>query len=452
MDQAFDAVLNMNSVRVIWEDLRSSLWFIPGLLVLGAILLAVGLVDAESYVQHQQLVQRWPRLFGAGAEGARGMLSAIASSMITVTGVAFSITIVTFALASSQYTSRILRNFMGDRGNQSVLGVLLGVFAYCLVVLRTIRGGDEGVFVPSLAVLAAVLLALLAIGFLVFFIHHVADSIQASSIIQAVAEETGRAIDRLYPPLSRDAELGTEPILSGSQITDWVDIPARRTGYLQALDRKSLLRHARAHHTTIRMAGRVGDFVVEGTALAFRAGGQVEPELIRRVNAACTTGRHRTMQQDAAYGVRQIVDIALKALSPGINDTTTAIICIEYLGSVLVRLGGRQLPGESAEGDERGQVLLCERDYTAFVHEALDQIREHGAGNASVLRRLLEILAMVASRPQPSGRLNALREQGGAVVEVAERSLESPIERQRVEIAAERLSSLLGGAGDAQAS
>jgi len=155
------------------------------------------------------------------------------------------------------------------------------------------------------------------------------------------------------------------------------------------------------------------------------------------------------MQQDAAYGVRQIVDIALKALSPGINDTTTAIICIEYLGAVLVRLAGRRLSPESVEGDDRGRVLFCERDYPGFVHEAFDQIREHGAGNASVLIRLLEILAVIASRPQSGDRMAVLREQSEAIVEAADRSLDSQLERQRIQAAAERLYSRLGGAIDA---
>ena len=150
-------------------------------------------------------MERWPRLFGAGAEGSRGLLAAIASSMITVAGVTFSITIVALALASSQYTSRILRNFMRDRTNQTVLGVFVGVFAYCLVVLRTIRGGDEGAFVPALAVLGALLLAFVAIGFLIFFIHHIAASIQATSIIAAVAGETFEAVDRLFPTEVGDA-------------------------------------------------------------------------------------------------------------------------------------------------------------------------------------------------------------------------------------------------------
>ena len=189
----------MNKLLHLWEDLRTSLWFVPTLLISGAVALAVGLVEVNSSMDGERLAERWPRLFGAGAEGARAMLSAIASSMITVAGVTFSITVVALALASSQYTSRILRNFMRDRANQTVLGVFVGVFAYCLVVLRTIRGGDEGMFVPALAVLVAVLLAFVAIGFLIFFIHHIAASIQATSIIEAAAGETLQAVDRLFP-------------------------------------------------------------------------------------------------------------------------------------------------------------------------------------------------------------------------------------------------------------
>ena len=158
----------------------------------------MALVEAHSTGSAQWLA-RWPRLFGASAEGARGMLSTIAGSMMTVVGVTFSMTLVSLALASSQYTSRILRNFMRDRVTQVVLGIFTGIFAYCLIVLRTIRGGDEGGFVPSLAVFFAVVLAMGGIGVLIFFIHHIAASIQASSIIASVADETMVAVDRLFP-------------------------------------------------------------------------------------------------------------------------------------------------------------------------------------------------------------------------------------------------------------
>ena len=170
----------------------------PSLIVAVSIVLAVALIEVDSSGSDRWLA-RWPRLFGAGAEGARGMLSTIAGSMMTVVGVTFSMTLVTLALASSQYTSRILRNFMRDRVTQVVLGIFAGIFTYCLIVLRTIRSGDEGGFVPSLAVSFAVVLAIGGIGALIFFIHHIASSIQASSIIASVANETMAAVDRLFP-------------------------------------------------------------------------------------------------------------------------------------------------------------------------------------------------------------------------------------------------------------
>ena len=188
----------MNKLKQLWSNLRSSFWFMPSLIVVVSIVFAVVLIEADSAGSDRWLA-RWPRLFGAGAEGARGMMSTIAGSMMTVVGVTFSMILVVLALASSQYTSRILRNFMRSRVTQVVLGIFAGIFTYCLIVLRTIRGGDEGAFVPSLAVFFGFVLALGGVGALMFFIHHIASSIQASSIIASVAQETIAAIDRLFP-------------------------------------------------------------------------------------------------------------------------------------------------------------------------------------------------------------------------------------------------------------
>lgn len=430
----------MDRLRTLWEDLRSSLWFVPTLIVVAAVALAVALIELESFIGRERLIHDWPRLFGAGAEGARAMLSAIAGSMITVAGVVFSITTVSFTLASSQYTSRILRTFMSDRGNQTVLGVFLGVFAYCLVVLRTVRGGDEGVFVPSLAVLGAFILALVAIGFLVYFIHHVAKLIQASSIIESVARETLHTVDRLYP--DRVAESGPEAEARVPADLPWAAIPSRATGYLQALNRKSLIHLAREQNTVIRVDRAVGDFVFEGVTLASAAKGTAEPELVAGINYACTVGRHRSMQQDASYGIRQIVDIALKALSPGINDTTTAIICLDYLGAILARLAGRRLEPDHLSDNGQVRVFLRTKRFSDFVTDALDQIRAHAAGNAAVLARILEVLRLVAPHSVPS-RLGALQAQGEALVEALERTVPSPLERRRILAAAEQLSESL---------
>ena len=166
----------MNKFKQLWSKLHSSLWFLPSLIVAGSVVLAVFLIEADSTGSDRWLAQ-WPRIFGAGAEGARGMLSTIAGSMMSVVGITFSMTLVTLALASSQYTSRILRNFMRSRVTQTVLGIFAGIFAYCLIVLRTIRGGNEVEFVPGLAVFFSVVLALGGVGVLMFFIHHIASSI-----------------------------------------------------------------------------------------------------------------------------------------------------------------------------------------------------------------------------------------------------------------------------------
>ena len=188
----------MNKFKQLWSNLRSSFWFMPSLIVVVSIVFAVVLIEADS-IGSDRWLARWPRLFGAGAQGARDMMSTIAGSMMTVVGVTFSMILVVLALASSQYTSRILRNFMRSRVTQVVLGIFAGIFTYCLIVLRTIRGGDEGAFVPNLAVFFGFVLALGGVGALMFFIHHIASSIQASSIIASVAQETIAAIDRLFP-------------------------------------------------------------------------------------------------------------------------------------------------------------------------------------------------------------------------------------------------------------
>lgn len=333
----------MNTLRGLWSDVRSSLWFLPTLIVLGAILLALALVEIDTILERDQL-QGWPRLFGLGAKGSRGMLEVIASSMITVAGVVFSITIVALSLASNQYSSRVLRNFMNDRTNQTVLGIFVGIFAYCLVVLRTIRGGDEGAFVPSLAVLAALALALVGSGYLIFFIHPIAASIQASQILAAIREETQRAIDSLFPQ-----DLGEENEEAPSSIPQperdsWFPLLARKTGYIQEGIADSLLAFARDYHAVLRMERGIGEFVIEGAPLGSLSRAREDSEAAsRRLHDCFILNRQRTIDQDVGFGLRQLVDVALKALSPSSNDTTTAVMCVKHLTALLVCLGTRRI-------------------------------------------------------------------------------------------------------------
>jgi len=437
----------MQKLRSLWESLRSSLWFVPTLLVLGAVGLAMGLIEIDSYLGETNLQKQWPLLFGVGAEGSRGMLSSIASSMITVAGVVFSITIVALALASSQYTSRILRNFMRDLANQAVLGVFVGIFVYCLVVLRTIRGGDDGVFVPSLAVLFALALALVGIGCLIYFIHHIASSIQAESIIKSAADESLDAIDRLFPDeMGEAASPGRpepEPPLAANV---WQPIPAKRTGYIQGVDGDGLLDFARAQNTVVRMERGVGEFVVEGAPLVFIAEDkQRNKEAVGTLDALYAIGHKRTIVQDAGFGIRQIVDVALKALSPGINDTTTAVTCVDYLTAILARLAARRV--ETPYRMDQGELRVIARGPTfpGLLGEAFDQIRQNAEGNVAVMLSLLQALEVIAGRTQNAQRRQALRQQADSIADVARRSIPAPLDRERIESALVRLSGTLDG-------
>lgn len=431
----------MNQLRRHWEALRSSFWFIPSLIVTGAVVLAVSLIEVDLSANHVQLADRWPRLFGAGADGSRGLLSAIAGSMITVAGVTFSITVLALTLASSQYTSRILRNFMRDRGSQTVLGVFVGVFAYCLVVLRTIRGGDEGAFVPGLAVLGALLLALVAIGLLIFFIHHIAASLQATSIIASVATETFEAIERLFPDrIGGQAAVGHRSDERDDALASraWSTIPARTTGYIHGVDADALFDLAEEQGVIVRMEKGIGEFVIEACPLASVSGKPPDDETVRKLNAAYSVGRHRTVHQDVGFGIQQVVDVALKALSPGINDTTTAVNCVDYLGAILARLAARRVEPPSRFEGGGLRVIACGPTFPGLLAGAFDQIRQNAEGNVAVLTRLLEILATIDGQTSDDRRRDAIRQQAALVAETAERSVSSAHDRVTIQTAKAR--------------
>ncbi|HUE71288.1 MAG TPA: DUF2254 domain-containing protein, partial [Pirellulaceae bacterium] len=388
----------ITKLRHWWHETRSTFWFVPAVIVLGAVGLATVLIAVDVTVD-LDVVARWPLLFGAGAAGARGLLTAVASSMITVAGVVFSITIVALSLTSSQYTSRVLRNFMRDRNNQVVLGVFVGIFAYCLVVLRVIRGGDEGAFVPSLAVLGGLILAFIGIGYLIFFIHYISMSIQSSSIIAAAARETIAAVDHLFPQgMGDDVEEDTDGDLAVSLPEQaWFAVPARKTGYIQSIDGDSLLAVARERGTVVRMERGIGEFIIEGTPLISVADpGGLDEDTADQLNAVYNISPHRTVEQDASFGIRQLVDIALKALSPGINDTTTAVMCVNYLAAILVRLASR--PIATVRRLDQGELRVIARGpcFESLLAEAFDQIRQNAEGNVAVLTRQLQALEIIA--------------------------------------------------------
>lgn len=414
-----------------WQDTIDTLWFFPAVIVVGFLLLAILGIELDLRLIGEDF-DKWRPVFGAQEEGSRSMLSAIASSMITVLGVLFSITIVTLSLAANQYTPRILRNFMKDRITQSVMGVFAGIYVYCLLVLRTIRGSGEG-FVPSISVTFSVLLAIVGIAFLILFIHHISSSIQASNITASVAEETNESIDNFFPcDLKRENE-SDEYFASDENIAPntlvWIPINAWKSGYIQRITYDSINAYCIDNNLFIRIDNLVGDFVVDGMPIAFISANDVEVEKAKdRIKRFFVIGRYRTIEQDPAFGIRILVDIALKALSPGINDTTTAINCIDYLTSILFKLGTRRIESYKQLENEKSKVFFKQHSYEDFVMTAFDQIRINANGRIDVLLPLLKMIEDLHSNVKSRNRQNVLLKQLNLITETAKITLKNSYE------------------------
>ena len=433
----------MNKLKQGLSGLRASLWFVPGVMIIASIALALVLIEVDSRVKAEWLAA-YPRLFGLGADGSRGMLTAIAGSMLTVATLAFSLTLSAVSQASAQFTPRIFRNFMRDRANQFVLGYFVSVFAYCLLVLRTIRGADELKFVPSFAVLTGLALAIGGVLVLIFFIHHIADSLQITTILENITLETKQAVEKMFPQKLGDAASENEKAAAREveTVKEWKKIPAQAAGYVQDVDTDGLLEYAVRNNLLIKMRHGIGQFSGSGATLAEIAPGAeteeremlIDEKKIKEINEFFTLDRHRTIEQDAGFGIRQIVDIALKALSPGINDTTTAVSCIDNLGEIVGEIARRQIPAKVRSKDDVPRVIVAAPDFEDYVETAFDQIRISGKGNQAIFERLLSAIMFVAECATDETRRAALEKQVALVGEYAEQTLETDYEKEKVRL------------------
>jgi uncharacterized membrane protein len=405
----------------------------------GAVALAFVTVAFDAPVTHW-LERTWGWTFTGGAEGAGAVLGTVAGSMITIAGVVFSMTLVALSLASSQLGPRMLPNFMRDTTTQVVLGTFVATFLYCLVVLRTVRRPEEFVFVPHLSVSLGVLFAVVSLGVLIYFIHHVSVSLQANEIVARVGAELIEGVDRLFPEqIGRGApRIPAEPPDAG--FLDAFDREARPVvadgdGYLQLIDAEVLLELATEEDVVLRLERRPGDYVVaDRPLLRVWPGDRVSDQLTARVRSAFTLGRQRTPRQDFESAVSQLVEIAVRALSPGINDPFTAIACVDRLGSVLSRVAQREMPSPYRhDGQDQLRVIVPAFTFPAILDVAFDQIRQYGRSSAAVTLRLLETIAVVAGFAQRPEDVAALQRQAGMVARGARGGLAEKEDRRVVE-------------------
>ncbi|MDP9095010.1 MAG: DUF2254 domain-containing protein [Pseudomonadota bacterium] len=402
-------------LRKWMSNLSETFWLVPAACVVAGIVLALGLVhlDRVGAVPQWLIDSSW--LYSGGGTGARALLGAVASSTIGVAGTVFSITIAALSLAAGQMGPRLLRNFTRDRGNQTTLGIFLGTFSYALLVLRSVRTQSEGAFVPHLSLSVGILLAFVCVGTLVYFVNHKAGRINVDTVIDLVGGEVRDAIARLT---------SSSPAATPPPQVCWqnaVPITDSRRGYLQQLHLEGLASWASESGTTVRLLVRPGDYVFPGAPIAVLCPSVDGADAA--IREATALGPRRVSAQDLEFAVRQLVEVAVRALSSGINDPHTAIGVLDILGSGLCDLVPRHLPTGAVVQGGRAVLLVPAIDYDGLVDTMFQMIRQNAANSAAVLIRMVEVLTAVASVERDPARLQTLRRHADLVWADAEHRL-----------------------------
>ena len=418
-------------------------------IVLGALIFLVTFkIDAAAY-GHKIQLPTWLR--NGSSQSGRDVLIAIAAAIITVVGVVFSITILALTLASQQFGPRMMRNFVRDVGNQVTLGVFVGTFTYSVLALGSITFYAHGTFVPHLSITVAEAMLLLDVVVLVYFIDHIAATIQLPEVIASIARDLESSIDTEFPmddtndvavvTARLDASMSPEP----GELLTMIDerggtVLAAKSGYLQFVGYAQLARIAKLVDAVIRLDYRPGHFIVAGRPVAkvFPRGAAQQVE--KALGRAHVTGPHRTLMQDPVFAIDQLVEITIRALSPAVNDTFTALTCLDWLSSGLSRMSSRSLT-ERVYRDEEGRVRLIAADwsYPKMVNRAFDKIRQAASGMPAVIVRILDSLRAVADATSTPEQREVLMRQGNMVLRAARESVNEQNDLDDIESHFEKL-------------
>ncbi|GAA2001922.1 DUF2254 domain-containing protein [Nakamurella flavida] len=382
------------------DAFRTQLWPVPVLAILVALVAGVLLPQLDTAIDDHLSEVVSSYLFGGGASAARTVLDAIASSLITVTSLTFSLTVVTLQLASGQFSPRLLRTFTRDRFVHVTLGLFLATFVYALTVLRTVRSPDEQQeqFVPQVSVTLAFALAVASVVTLVLFLAHLAREIRVETMVRSVHRDASSTVSRL---LTEPWDTAAEDLPSPPP---WAAlVVAQQSGFLTSVDMQGLTDAVTEQDGLVRIDQLPGGFVVRGTPLGccwVRSGSDttsVPDDLVECVGRFLTIGVERTDTQDFAFGLRQLTDVAAKALSPGVNDPTTAIHALGHTSALLCEIAGRDL-SDQVHRDEEGVVRVIRRrpTFDSLLDEAVAQPRRYGAADPAVLTRIMALLREVA--------------------------------------------------------
>lgn len=430
-------------VRAAWDGVRTSLWFVPTLMMAAAfVLAAIGIwLDLMVFQPDRSNVPWW--IYVSAADDARNVLSTLLSSMITMASLVFSITMVVLSLAAGQFGPRLIRTFMASPRTQFVLGTFVMTILYCLIVLTAVGWrGSDGKFSFSTVTIAIVLMGV-SIGLLVLFIHTLARSIVSETVIERVGHELDEALAGLEPlenngpDAPRDEE--ARDVLPEDFEHRASHFGTKKAGYVQAIGHTSLMEAACACDAMIGLYFGPGDYVArDGRGIAIYPKDKDTPELREKILEAISVGAHRTPVQDVEYSIRHLVEIGVRALSPGINDPYTAVSVVHRLSASLALLMGRTLPpGVFRDKEGTVRVVAPRPHYAGLIGAAFDQIRQNGADKPLIVMQQLEALARIAEHASLPAQFEALRNELNALAQDAEREIanasDTAIVRSRTE-------------------
>ena len=416
------------------EALRTNLWLVPTVEITLVLLLFAGTYALDRAAYNGSLTL--PSFFISGtADAARQVLTAIAAAVITVVTLVFSITIVTLTLASTQFGPRMLRNFIRDRITQLTLGSFVATFIYAIFALVSIGPGSHGEFVPHISITVTMALVVLDVVVLIVFIDHIARSIQLPQVIASIAGDLSKAIEtEATLPASNARKAG--PSLSELRRLDEDSgvVRAPGSGYLQYVSMRTLIDISRSSNAVIRLLHRPGHFVIEGEPLADVWPAAAAPGVARALGGAHATGPHRTLTQDLSFAVDQLVEIAIRALSPAVNDTFTALACIDWLGDGLCKIAEHWHPApvhRDAAGHVR--VIAVTVGFRRLLERSHDKIRQASKGMPAVMIRQLDGLTKLMAYTTSAEQRELALEQAAMILRASAESVPEEADRADVQ-------------------
>ncbi len=419
-------------VQAWWQSARESFWFVPSVFLVAALILAQGMIALDTALP-KGFSSPWTAwMYRVGIDGSRSMLSAIGTSMLAVAATAFSITISVVVTASSTYGPRLVGNFMSDRGNQTVLGVFVATFLYSLLVLRTIRSADDEAgltaFVPHLAVNLAILMAVADAVVLVWFIHHIATSVRVETLAHGVRENFRAVVDRMHPKEASDDVVDTKALQIGGGLVE-----SGSVGFISGIDFSGLCSVAESLDAVVKVIPRVGDHVLPHEPLA-----RVWPEskvedITSAVQRHVRIGDSRSAWQDIRYAEQQVLELAVRALSPGTNDPYTAVNSIEEVAAGITMAVSRPNPGNTMLKNDTARVHYGIVEINEIVDMPFDQIRPYALDHVLVLTSLIDLGARIKSASIHDGVDERVRHNIEVLMEDLRASNPNPYDLRQVE-------------------